>query len=67
MGKILGEKALARRTKVERQRSEYRAAGLVQINVWVPAENKAELLEDCARLRSRRLRQARVEADHAPR
>ena len=36
---------------IERQRRRYKAAGLVQINVWIPAENRNELLEDCARLR----------------
>jgi hypothetical protein len=41
----------------QRQRRRYKEAGLVQINVWIPPENKAELLEDCARLRWGHLRQ----------
>lgn len=40
----------------ERIRRRYREAGLVQINVWIPLENKAELLEDCQRLRVAHLR-----------
>lgn len=43
-------------THTQRQRRRYKDAGLVQINVWIPPENKAELLEDCARLRGVHLR-----------
>ncbi len=41
---------------IQRQRRLYKKAGLVQINVWIPPENKAELLEDCARLRAAHLK-----------
>lgn len=42
---------------VKKQRDKYRAAGLVQINAWVPAKFKALVLRDCARLRVSHLRQ----------
>jgi len=41
----------SQRNHVQRQRDRYAAAGLVQVSVWIPAENKAELMQDCARLR----------------
>lgn len=41
---------------MENQRDRYLAAGLVQINSWVPKEKRNEILEDCARLRWQHLR-----------
>lgn len=46
----------SQRNHVQRQRDRYAAAGLVQVSVWIPAENKQELMQDCARLRVRHLK-----------
>ncbi len=43
-------------THTQRQRRRYKEAGLIQINVWIPPENREELLQDCARLRGAHLR-----------
>lgn len=45
------DKPAKKENHIQRQRRRYKEAGLVQINVWIPPENKAELLEDCAVLR----------------
>lgn len=36
---------------MERQRRRYKAAGLVQLNVWVPACDKVEVLTAAAKRR----------------
>ena len=55
-GDAVTDKPVKKESRIQRQRRHYKEAGLVQINVWVPSENKAELLEDCARLRAAHLR-----------
>ena len=53
---IVTDKPAKKENHIQRQRRRYKEAGLVQINVWIPPENKTELLEDCARLRAAHLR-----------
>ena len=38
--------------RVKRHRLAYQEAGMVQINPWVPAEFKIEVLDYCAKLRA---------------
>jgi hypothetical protein len=45
-----------RRASIEAARERYHAAGLVQINVWVPQEDRDTLLEWCRKLRHTHLR-----------
>jgi hypothetical protein len=52
---------------MERQRDRFKEFGLVQINAWVPADKRNEILEDCARLRWQHLKHnGYLERDEEP-
>jgi hypothetical protein len=53
-------KKLPTETSVQYQRRRYKEAGLVQINVWVPADDKTRVLSNCYRLRKTFLRNTDV-------
>ncbi len=53
-------KKLPTETSVQYQRRRYKEAGLIQINVWIPAGNKTDLLTRCYQLRKEFLRNTDV-------